>query len=161
MNSNLQMSFGEFLPRAARWGLVGGAAGLKGLDLVRCTFLGPIAEKVIGFSLEDILITIRQEYQKRERQKRLAQKRAALQSLNLEFSNTAQPVGPFSLPLLSQPEIATSLKPPLEIEEDSRWRDVVAHPSIVLILGKRGSGKSALGYRLLELFSAGPTTRCL
>ena len=28
---------------------------------------------------------------------------------------------------------------------------LVPHPSIVLVLGKRGSGKTALGYRLLEL----------
>jgi len=29
---------------------------------------------------------------------------------------------------------------------------LIPHPSIVIILGKRGAGKSALGYRLLELF---------
>jgi len=37
-------------------------------------------------------------------------------------------------------------------EPDARWREVIRHPAVVLILGKRGSGKSALAYRLLELF---------
>ena len=37
-------------------------------------------------------------------------------------------------------------------DTDSRWRGIVGHPSVVLILGKRGSGKSALGYRLIEQF---------
>lgn len=38
---------------------------------------------------------------------------------------------------------------------DAAWRAKIVRPSIVLILGKRGSGKSALGYRLLELFRYG------
>jgi hypothetical protein len=42
-------------------------------------------------------------------------------------------------------------------EMDSQWQEVIWHPSIVLILGKRGSGKSALGYRLLEIFKYGLT----
>jgi hypothetical protein len=42
------------------------------------------------------------------------------------------------------------------LEPDAEWRNKLVHPSIVLILGKRGSGKSALGYRLLELFRYGP-----
>lgn len=37
-------------------------------------------------------------------------------------------------------------------DTDSQWRSIIVHPSVVLILGKRGSGKSALGYRLIELF---------
>ena len=40
---------------------------------------------------------------------------------------------------------------PVPIYPDARWRQVIVHPSVVLILGKRGSGKSALAYRLLEL----------
>ena len=36
--------------------------------------------------------------------------------------------------------------------EASNWLRLIPHPSIVIILGKRGAGKSALGYRLLELF---------
>lgn len=38
---------------------------------------------------------------------------------------------------------------PQTLEADE-WLRLIVHPTIVLILGKRGSGKSALGYRLLE-----------
>ena len=42
------------------------------------------------------------------------------------------------------------------IEPDSIWLKRIIHPSIVLILGKRDSGKSGLSYRLLEIFRFGP-----
>ena len=42
--------------------------------------------------------------------------------------------------------------PPPQLEPDSKWREVIVSPAVVLILGKRGSGKSALAYRLLEIF---------
>ena len=144
MNNDQQMSFGEFLRGAVPWCLIGCAAGLEGSKLAWCTVLGPFGERALGFSLEDMMtaytLAVERERHEREREKRLAQIRAALQPLKLESTDTAQPVEPFSLPRLSQPEISTSLKPPLEIEEDSRWRDVIIHPSVVLILGKRGSG---------------------
>ena len=37
------------------------------------------------------------------------------------------------------------------LEPDRKWQEVVVPPAVVLIVGKRGSGKSALAYRLLEL----------
>ena len=37
-------------------------------------------------------------------------------------------------------------------ESDIRWLDLIVPPKIVLLLGGRGSGKTALGFRLLELF---------
>lgn len=43
-----------------------------------------------------------------------------------------------------QPHIETKAG----MEPDSIWLKRIIHPSIVLILGKRGSGKSALAYRL-------------
>ncbi len=36
-------------------------------------------------------------------------------------------------------------------EPDRALRDVIPHPSVVLVVGKRGSGKSAFAYRLAEL----------
>jgi hypothetical protein len=52
-----------------------------------------------------------------------------------------------------KPELAFSLnKPSLPVkpvlEPDAVWRRKLVHPSIALVLGKRGNGKSALGYRL-------------
>ncbi len=61
--------------------------------------------------------------------------------------------------------LLTALEPPRDksidtapkAEKDAYWRNVVVHPSVVLIVGRRGSGKSALGYRLLELLRFGLT----
>jgi len=54
-----------------------------------------------------------------------------------------------------QPSVISLLapKPPPDPQtiEASNWLRLIKHPSIVIILGKRGSGKSALGYRLLQL----------
>lgn len=47
---------------------------------------------------------------------------------------------------------ATAADAGVGLEPDARWRSVVVPPALVMIVGKRGSGKSALGYRLLELF---------
>ncbi len=38
------------------------------------------------------------------------------------------------------------------MEPDARWRSLIVPPSVVVIVGKRGCGKSALAYRLPELF---------
>lgn len=57
---------------------------------------------------------------------------------------------------ITPPHSPASLTPPaalvLPANLDAAWRQKITHPSVVMILGKRGSGKSALGYRLLELF---------
>ena len=48
---------------------------------------------------------------------------------------------------VQMPIAASGWTPP----SDYKWLDLVPHPSVVLIIGKRGGGKSALGYRILEL----------
>jgi len=44
----------------------------------------------------------------------------------------------------------------VHIDPDSIWLKRIIHPSIVLTIGKRGSGKSATSYRILEAFRFGP-----
>jgi hypothetical protein len=80
-------------------------------------------------------------------------------------------VNPKPLDKLSMPQITpvaspqlTQIKPvPSKLlntnvytDPDSIWLKRIIHPSIVLIIGKRGSGKSASSYRILELFRFGP-----
>jgi len=50
-----------------------------------------------------------------------------------------------STPLQSDTKTNISLNP------DLIWRKNIIHPSLVLVLGKRGSGKSALSYYLVEI----------
>lgn len=73
-----------------------------------------------------------------QRQVMIASLQAALQSINLK-------------PAIPESKCTKTL-PSREpgITETTKWLKLLKHPSIVLVLGKRGGGKSALGYRLLE-----------
>lgn len=63
-------------------------------------------------------------------------------NLSLPFALTPSPS---DLPVAAEAVNAWTSPP------DAEWLGLVRYPSVVLVLGKRGSGKSALGYRLLEL----------
>ncbi len=75
-----------------------------------------------------------------------------------EILASLSPIVPTALPA-PEPKPNMFIEQPMEL--DAPWRQKITHPSIVLILGKRGSGKSALGYRLLELFRYGLATYVL
>lgn len=66
------------------------------------------------------------------------------------------PDSPVTLMKESPPAPSKSTYTEVYIEPDAIWRKKIVHPSVILILGKRGSGKSALAYRILELFRFGP-----
>ncbi len=53
-------------------------------------------------------------------------------------------------PEFTMPSTKILSSPAPGIIETGKWLRLIPHPSNVVILGKRGSGKSALGYRLLE-----------
>ena len=53
--------------------------------------------------------------------------------------------------LLEQQQFLLLPQPDLNAIEASKWLPLIKHPSVIVILGKRGSGKSALAYRLIEL----------
>jgi len=53
-------------------------------------------------------------------------------------------------PSQSLQDLSLQKKPDIDLLEWSRWLNIIKHPSVVLIVGRRGSGKSALGYKLPE-----------
>jgi hypothetical protein len=58
---------------------------------------------------------------------------------------------PFTLPSVPLvPEYTTKKNELDDFLEMSKWLKVVKHPSVIVIIGNRGSGKSALGYKILE-----------
>lgn len=136
----------NFLWRAFVWGVLGCLFGLRGSKLGWCAFLGPLGERITGFSLEEIAAEIAREIQERERQERLRQILTDMQS---DFEKA------LSKPIEAEVSNAIPLPPSgeqVDHGKESKWWKVIIHPSVILILGKRGSGKSALGYWLLELF---------
>jgi len=124
------------------WGGLGYVAGLRGSRLKGCTFLGPISEQVFGYSLEDVVVVMEQERLKKEREAALANLTERLRKIDLSLPKVNQTEG-----LNSTLEI-----PPKQIPPYSKWREVIKHPAIVLVLGGRGSGKSAVSYQVLEDF---------
>lgn len=140
MNNNQPMSFGDFLIRAAIWGGLGYIADLRGSRLKGCAFLGPINEQVFGYSLEDIGAALERERKKKEWQERIS---------NIEKNLLATSLQP---PKINMPEKPNSILSSFQTPIDNRWLDIIEHPAIVLVLGSKGSGKSAACYRFLELF---------
>ncbi len=149
-------SFGKFLGRAALWGVIGYAGGLRGDKLKGMAMLGPISEQALGYTLEDIGEAIGRERQQKEMQEKLSQKLGqvinppALPGVKQDDS----PIGKLLIPSgtfdLKHDSVLHKLTEPSE--SDIRWLDLIIPPSIVLLLGGRDSGKTALGFRLLELF---------
>lgn len=146
-----------------KWGLGGFAVwGLWGL-------LPSSAKENVGrflYQVSDILADSQRRKAELEKQERINQILTDVFNSSLSVLSAPQPPAKLSLPQPSSATLpaTTEIKPApsnatytkVYVEPDSIWLKRIIHPSIILILGKRGSGKSALAYRLLELFRFGP-----
>jgi hypothetical protein len=54
------------------------------------------------------------------------------------------------LPDKTKSGLGSSKQPDANLLETSRWLKIIKHPTIILILGARGSGKSVSGYKIAE-----------
>ncbi|MEE9249126.1 MAG: hypothetical protein V3U79_10610 [Dehalococcoidia bacterium] len=99
---------------------------------------------------------LEQEERERERQRFLAAyMESILKGWRRSRGTPVIEVGPGPAPVVTSgptTQRAGLLLPGPGPDNDARWREVIIPAAVVLILGKRGSGKSALAYRLLELF---------
>ena len=142
MNNNQPMSLSDFLIRVGLWGGLGYMGGLRGSRLKNWTLLGPISEQIFDYSLEGVVAAMERERQKKEREAAWANLVESLCQID------------FSLPKVNETGSLNSVLavPPKQIPAYSKWREVIKHPAIVLVLGGRGSGKSAVSYRVIEDF---------
>ncbi len=141
------------LTTGLKWGLGG---------LIAWNLLRPEARDGIREFLDNEIAAYNRRQAEIERQKRIQEFLAGF-AADLEasmkthtpapISTTSQekPDNPLGITLPSPTISSPSLFSEKPLERDTAWKTKIVHPSIVLILGKRGSGKSALAYRLLEL----------
>jgi len=112
--------------------------GAAGLVVAGVLLFSPKARQHIGEFLNSLAEAAERDKQRKEAELRAAEIPAIMGQIKFPLAKT-------------EPAPKSPVAPAL-VEPDARWRDVIVPPSVVLILGKRGSGKSALAYRLLELF---------
>ena len=116
---------------ASNWG----AAGLIGLGIL---LISPKARQQVGYLIDELGIALEREAKRKEAQRQSALLLEAFSRVQLPSPTTATSAIVPKIPALTEP--------------DFRWREVVVPPAVILMLGKRDSGKSALAYWLLELF---------
>lgn len=129
------------------WGRI-----LLGIGAAAVTWraMGPQKQQGLMNFLETLALELQQQKLQKEYQERLALEPPRPVESVLKLEETV------SEPLqLNLPPIDFTLKeflPKAQLEPDARWLKVIVAPAVILILGRRGSGKSATAYRLLELF---------
>ena len=115
-------------------------AGLLGT--VAWKIVGPVRRQKLWTFLDEAAAFAERRRQEEERQKQVALAQAAA-SIGSESTSLALPL----------PTANSHVTIPIStVEPDAQWRKVIIPPSVVLVLGKRGSGKSAVGFRLLEIY---------
>ena len=122
--------------------IVGGLAGVTVWKAI-----GPNGQRQVIDALDHLAAEFNRRQQEEERQNALDR---IIQSMN-NPSVALRPILPhLETPAGPSPAVFPFTAAPVEV--DARWREVIVPPAVILILGKKGAGKSALAYRLLELF---------
>jgi hypothetical protein len=125
------------------WGGIGALQGIKGKELGLFAALGPWAEQLTGRKLEDAIVDMLNSGDNGS-------------PVNQSPENFPPVVLEMKSPFTNNTKGETASSPVLvqyvKTVNDSKWLEMIPDPSVVVILGRRGSGKSALGHRLLELF---------
>ena len=125
------------------WGGIGALQGIKGKELGLFAALGPWAEQSAGRKLEDAIVDMLNSGDNSSPVSQSPENSPAV-VLEMKSPFTSSTEGE----TVSYPVSAQYVK----TVNDSKWLEMIPDPSVVVILGRRGSGKSALGHRLLELF---------
>ncbi len=87
---------------------------------------------------------------------------AIMASMTNTLKDNNEVIGPNEInTIIKQPHDEKIIKPNIQrarivrntqLSEERLWLKIIPLPSVLIIPGKRGSGKSGLGYRLLEIF---------
>ena len=148
--------FWDFMLRVGIWGGPCYVGGFRGSELAKHALIGSVIEKVGEFTLEEVLAAAERERQIKELEESISLEiNQPLKSITLPevTRKNEQKDRTLTLPDAPEPKLGKLISPPAEVgNPDFRWLDLIAHPSTVLTLGGRGSGKTAWGFRLLEIF---------
>ncbi|MFC1998921.1 helicase HerA-like domain-containing protein [Chloroflexota bacterium] len=142
-------SLWEIIERVAMWAIYVKTNGASNEKTLGAALIGPIIEKIFSFRLEDTLYQFESQKKQQVQPQQQEQTRKALigkiNTMRMGAPTIALPVA--SLAESTQPKVKEGWK-----VTDSKWLDVIEHPAVVLVVGKRNSGKSALAFRQLELY---------
>lgn len=124
---------------------------LVGVGVFIWNFLSPDTQDRIRSSAVQAATDLQKRKSKKDKQGRLKQDRDMITN----YPKPPQSPVQGSIEKATDKQLDNSIYPKVlknqaQISEIA-WQSHISHPSVVLILGKRGSGKSALGYFLLEL----------
>ncbi|MFC1968172.1 helix-turn-helix domain-containing protein [Chloroflexota bacterium] len=148
--------FWNFVLRAGVWGGLCYIGGHRGSELAKRALIGPTIERIGGFTIEEAFAHAEEERQRKALEESISREiDPPLKSMILpEIKQTSENKDKLLTPLDALESKFDFLlpQPTKGNDPDSQWLDLIVPPSIVLILGGKGSGKTAVGFSFLEIF---------